>query len=173
MSEMFPIDKVHGRSTRAPATGRRGMIASAHPLATHAGLNVLRQGGNAVDAAVAVASTLNVVEPYMSGMGGVGVGLVYMKSEGRTRALDFSGRAASAAQPEKFDLVTRDRGPRAPLVPGNLSGWLTMHDAYGTLPLGKLFEEAIDYAANGYPVTPMNADTIKALFVRFAARLCR
>ncbi len=168
MSEMFPIDKVHGRSTRAPATGRRGMIASAHPLATHAGLNALRQGGNAVDAAVAVASTLNVVEPYMSGMGGVGVGLVYMKSEGRTRALDFSGRAASAAQPEKFDQVTRDRGPRAPLVPGNLSGWLTMHGAYGTLPLDQLFKEAIDYAANGYPVTPMNADTIKALFVRFS-----
>lgn len=168
MSEMFPIDKVHGRSTRAPATGRRGMIASAHPLASHAGVNVLRKGGNAVDAAVAVASTLNVVEPYMSGMGGVGVGLVYMKSEGRTRALDFSGRAASSAQPELFDLVSRDRGPRAPLVPGNLSGWLTMHSAYGTLPLDQLFREAIDYATNGYPITPMNADTIKALFVRFA-----
>ena len=168
MSEMFPIDKVHGRSTRAPATGRRGMAAAAHPLATHAGLNILRQGGNAVDAAVAVASTLNVVEPYMSGMGGVGVALVYVKSEGRTRALDFTGRAASGAQPEMFDQITRDRGPRAPLVPGNLSGWLTMHDAYGTLPLDQLFKEAIDYAANGYPITPMNAETIKGSFVRFA-----
>ena len=168
MSEMFPIDKVHGRSTRAPAMGRRGMIASAHPLASNAGVNALRKGGNAIDAAVAVASTLNVVEPYMSGMGGVGVGLVYVKSEGRTRALDFSGRAASAARPEMFDEVTRDRGPRAPLVPGNLSGWLTMHSAYGTLPLDKLFEEAIDFAANGYPITPMNAETIKNTFERFA-----
>ena len=152
MTEMFPIDKVHGRSTRAPAFGRRGMIASAHPLASNAGVNALRKGGNAIDAAVAVASTLNVVEPYMSGMGGVGVGLVYVKAEGRTRALDFSGRAASAATPEMFDQVTRDRGPRAPLVPGNLSGWLTMHNAYGTLPLDTLFEEAIDFAANGYPL---------------------
>ena len=168
MSEMFPIDKVHGRSTRAPAFGRRGMIASAHPLASNAGVNALRKGGNAIDAAVAVASTLNVVEPYMSGMGGVGVGLVYVKSEGRTRALDFSGRAASAATPEMFDQVTRDRGPRAPLVPGNLSGWLTMHSAYGTLPLDKLFEEAIDYAANGYPITPMNAETIANMYERFS-----
>ena len=168
MNEMFPIDKVHGRSTRAPATGRRGMAASAHPLATHAGLNALRQGGNAIDAAVAVASTLNVVEPYMSGMGGVGVGLVYVKAEGRTRALDFSGRAASTAHPEMFDKFSRGTGPRAPLVPGNLSGWLTMHSAYGSLPLDQLFKEAIDYAANGYPITPMNAEVIKGTFERHA-----
>ena len=168
MNEMFPIDKVHGRSTRAPATGRRGMAASAHPLATHAGLNALRQGGNAIDAAVAVASTLNVVEPYMSGMGGVGVGLVYIRAEGRTRALDFSGRAASTARPEMFDKFSRGTGPRAPLVPGNLSGWLTMHSAYGSLPLDQLFKEAIDYAANGYPITPMNAEVIKGTFERHA-----
>ncbi len=168
MIEMFPSDTAHGRSNRAPATGRRGMVASAHPLATHAGLNVLRDRGNAIDAAVAVAAALNVVEPYMSGMGGVGVALVYVASEGRTRYLDFSGRAASTAQPQMFDNVTRDMGPLAPLVPGNLSGWITMHGAYGSLPLSRLFKEAIDYAENGYPITPMNAHVIEGAVERFA-----
>ena len=167
MAGMFPSDTSHGRSNRAPATGRRGMVASAQPLATHAGLNILRDGGNAVDAAVGVAAALNVVEPYMSGMGGVGLALVYVAAEGRTRCLNFSGRAASAAQPEMFTNVTRESGPLAPLVPGNLSGWLTMHAEYGTMGLDRLFEEAIDYAENGYPVTPMNAHVIEETFKRF------
>ena len=83
---LFPDGSTsHGRSTRAPASGRNGMVASAHPYASRAGLDVLKDGGNAIDAAVAVATTLNVAEPYMSGVGGIGLALVYVAREARTR----------------------------------------------------------------------------------------
>ena len=69
------------------------MVASAHPYASQAGLDILKNGGNAIDAAVAVASTLNVAEPYMSGIGGIGIALIYIAKEGRTRVLNFSAHA--------------------------------------------------------------------------------
>lgn len=153
----FPSDTLHGRSTRAPATGRRGMVAAGHPCATQAGLDVLKEGGNAFDAAVAVAATLNVVEPYMSGMGGIGIALTYSANDGRSRVLDFSGRSASAATPDAYTAKTQAMGARAPLVPGNVAGWTTLQAAYGKLPLRRCFRDAIDYAEYGFPFTPFNA----------------
>ncbi len=156
----------HGRSTRAPATGQNGMVASAHPYATRAGLDVLRDGGNAIDAAVAVASTLNVAEPYMSGVGGIGIALVYIAKEGRTRVLNFSGHAPNAAQPEMYDHLNAETGPIAPLVPGNVSGWMTMHDTYGSLPLSRVMRDAIQYADKGIALTPFNAAMVEENLVR-------
>ncbi len=170
MSEIAAIDPdalfphgatTHGRSTRAPATGQNGMVASAHPYATRAGLDVLRDGGNAIDAAVAVASTLNVVEPYMSGVGGIGLALIYVAGEGRTRALNFSGHAPHAAKPEMYDQFNIETGPLAPLVPGNVSGWMTMHEEYGSLSLQRVFRDAIRYSEEGIVLTPFNANTIE------------
>ena len=89
-----------------PATSRHGMVSSAHPLATEAGLEILRAGGNAFDAAVAVAAALNVVEPMMSGMGGYGTILVYSVSEGRLRYLDSSGRIPKAVDPDVYRAPT-------------------------------------------------------------------
>ena len=117
------------------------MVASAHPYATRAGLDALRAGGNAIDAAVAVAATLNVVEPYMSGMGGVGVALVYIASENRTRVLNYSGHAPAAAAPELYDDENVTIGPLSPLVPGNIGGWMMMHREYGRLPRESLFKQ--------------------------------
>jgi len=153
----------HGRSARAPAVGARGMVASAHPFATRAGLEALQDGGNAIDAAVAVASTLNVVEPYMSGMAGIGVALIYIASENRTRVLNFSGNAPQAATPDIYDDVNVELGPLAPLVPGNIGGWMTMHSEYGKLDRKQLFRRAIEYAAEGVPLTPFNARTLSTL----------
>src|SRR5262245_18559471 len=79
-----------------PAVGTRGVVSSAHPLATRAGLEILEAGGNAFDAAVAVAATLNVVEPMMSGMGGFGVTLLYDARTGTVRCLDSSSRFPAA-----------------------------------------------------------------------------
>ena len=145
---------------RPAAVGVNGMVASAHPLASLAGLNVLRDGGNAFDAVVAIASTLNVVEPYMSGLGGIGVALAYIAREDRVRALDFSGRMPAAAVPELFTDETKENGILASLVPGNPAGWLTLHDTYGSLERERLFEAAIGYAENGFPVTHINSRII-------------
>ena len=159
---LFPIGtSPHGRSARAPAVGSRGMVASAHPYASQAGLDILKNGGNAIDAAVAVASTLNVAEPYMSGVGGIGIALIYIAKEGRTRVLNFSGHAPNAAQPEIYDHLNAETGPIAPLVPGNVSGWMTMHETYGSLPLSMLMRDAIRYADEGIALTPFNAAMVE------------
>ena len=150
----------HGDSTRPPATGRRGMVASGSQHATIAGLQALQAGGNAVDAAVAVAAGLNVAEPFMSGMGGVGIALVYMASEGATRTINYSGHAPNDIDPSTMTRDDMEYGPLSMLVPGNIGGWLTMHDEYGTLPRAKVFEYAIDLAENGVPMTPLMATTI-------------
>jgi gamma-glutamyltranspeptidase/glutathione hydrolase len=142
------------------------MVASAHPYATRAGLDVLRDGGNAIDAAVAVASTLNIAEPYMSGVGGIGIAMVYIAKENRTRILNFSGHAPNAAQPDMYDHLNVETGPIAPLVPGNVSGWMTMHDTYGSLPLTRVMRDAIQYADDGVALTPFNASMVEENLVR-------
>src|SRR5262245_60366481 len=91
-----PGNAPQGNTASRPAVGKHGMISSAHPLATQAGLEVLEAGGNAFDATVAVATTLNVVEPMMSGMGGFGVTLLYDADKGALRCLDASGRFPAA-----------------------------------------------------------------------------
>ena len=140
--------------------GVNGMVAAAHPLASQAGQRILMQGGNAIDGAVATAAALNVVEPYMSGMGGIGLALIYLAGEGRIRALNFSGRMPKSAHPDRFTEETKWTGTLASLVPGNVAGWLTMHAEYGTLELEQLFGPAIDYAENGFPVTNLNSRTM-------------
>jgi len=146
--------------SRPVAMGVNGMVSSAHPLASMAGLRVLVDGGNAFDAAVTTASVLNVVEPYMSGMGGIGVGLAYVADEGRVRTLDFSGRAPLAAEPSLYTDEAKEIGILAAMVPGNVAGWLTLHETYGTLDRRRLFKPAIDYAENGIPVTYLNSAKI-------------
>ena len=140
--------------------GANGMVSSAHPLASAVGVRVLADGGNAFDAAVATAVTLNVVEPYMSGVGGVGVALAYLAKEGRIRALNFSGRAPKAAEPDRFTDESKQFSTLASLVPGNLDGWLTLHQRYGSLDVRRLFQPAIDYAENGFPITYFGSATI-------------
>ena len=140
--------------------GTDGMVASAHPLATLAGLHVLLDGGNAFDAAIATAVTLSVVEPHMSGVGGIGVALAHVAREGRVRALNFSGRAPGAAEPSRFTEETKETGILAPLVPGSVAGGLTLHERYGTLDRDRLFRPAIDYAENGFPVTSLTSYVI-------------
>src|SRR4029077_15864650 len=91
-----PDEPANRNTASRPAVGKQGMISSAHPLATQAGVEILAAGGNALDAAVAVAATLNVVEPMMSGMGGFGVTLLYDVEKGALRCLDASGRFPAA-----------------------------------------------------------------------------
>ena len=143
------------------------MVSAGNMLATMAGVRMLAEGGNAFDAAVAVGTTLGVVEPYHSGPGGVGTAIVRLAGESVSRALDFSGRTPAAADPERQSADTRDLGVLAPLVPGNGAGWLELHRKHGSLELERVFTPAIDYAENGYPTTYQNSSVID----EFADRL--
>ena len=146
-----------GLAHRPAVTGRRGAVASAHPLASLAGLSMLQQGGNAIDAAVATAAALNVVEPYMSGAGGVGYMVIQAAGQAQPVVLDYIGRAPGAATPDQFpDHSSKDDGIKSPLVPGALGGWLMALERFGTLDRATVFAPAIDYAENGFPLTIKN-----------------
>jgi gamma-glutamyltranspeptidase/glutathione hydrolase len=153
-------------SMRPAVAGLNGAVASAHPLATQAGLAVLRSGGNAVDAVVATAVALGVVEPYMSGPAGVGFLLLHQVQGHGADAdgivLNFSGHAPAAATPERFTPETQDRGPRASLVPGNVAGWLEALRRYGTLSAQRAFAPAIELAERGFPLHRFNVQALDA-----------
>ena len=143
--------------TRSVVLGRNGMIATSQPLASAAGLKVLQEGGHAVDAAIAAAAVLAVVEPSMTGIGGDLFAIVY---DGRTktlRALNASGRSAYGATPEAFasrGLTTvPSNGVHSVTVPGVVDGWAALLSTYGTRRLAQLLAPAINYAKNGYAVS--------------------
>jgi gamma-glutamyltranspeptidase / glutathione hydrolase len=146
---------------RPAVMGRNGVVASAHPAASLAGLKVLMNGGNAVDAAVAVASTLNVAEPYMSGLGGDGIMLITTPGANRPVVLDYSGPAPSGVKPEEMTADDMMNGPKAPLVPGAPAGWFAALEQYGTRRPDELLSDAIELAENGSPVTHKNAMFIR------------
>jgi gamma-glutamyltranspeptidase/glutathione hydrolase len=144
-----------GTVHRATVTGRRGMVASAHPLASLAGLRILMQGGNAIDAAVATAAALNVVEPYMSGIGGVGYMHIYSARENEHKILDYVGLTPRATALKFYDRPEKKAlGPLSPLVPGACGGWLEALRRYGTMDAGTVLAPAIEYAEQGFAVLP-------------------
>ena len=146
----------HRLAYRPTVMGRRGVVASAHPLASMAGIEMLLAGGNAVDAAVAVASTLNVVEPFMSGAGGIGLMLVSRGSE--RHVLDFVGRAPKAAAAARCTDDELVGGPKSCATPGNLGGWLAALEHFGTMDRARVLAPAIGHAERGVPLTFKNVE---------------
>ncbi len=147
-----------GRSTvYAP----NGVAATSQPLATSAALGVLQNGGNAIDAAVAAAAVLNVVEPHMTGMGGDVFAILWSAREGRLVGLDASGRSGSLATPDTLLALgmqrVPSRGAGSVTVPGALSGWAALLEEYGTLTLAEALQPAIEIAEGGFPVSPIIA----------------
>lgn len=133
------------------------VVCTAQPLATAAGLRILEAGGNAVDAALAAAITLTVVEPVSNGIGGDLFAIVWDGTA--LQGLNASGRAPRGFTPEHFSRYT-DMPPRgwdSVTVPGTVSGWRALSDRYGSLPFTDLFTSAIHYARHGYLVSPMVA----------------
>jgi gamma-glutamyltranspeptidase/glutathione hydrolase len=150
------------RTWRVLATGRRGAVGSNHALATQAGVDILRGGGNAADAAVAVASTLGVVEPQMSGAGGDGFYLVYEAGPRRATVINATGSAPRAATAEHYAAGIPKSGAAAFSTPGAVDGWLTLLGRFGTRPAPQLFESAIYYAREGFGLTRRLRDFIAA-----------
>jgi gamma-glutamyltranspeptidase len=142
------------RCYRPLIIGRRGAVAANHPLAAQAGLLALRAGGNAVDAAVATAVSLAVVEPMMSGLGGDAFYHVFDAKIGRSIVVNGTGPAPLAATPERYAAGIPRTGPLSVSVPGLLGGLGLMHHRFGRLPWRDLFAEAIHYARNGFGATP-------------------
>ena len=143
--------------SRSIVMGRNGMIATSQPLASAAGLKVLQDGGNAIDAAVTAAAVLGVVEPSMTGIGGDLFAIVYDAKSGKMHVLNASGRSAYAATPDAFKArnltAVPSTGVLSVSVPGVVDGWATLLKAHGTIPLARAVAPAIQYAKNGYPVS--------------------
>jgi gamma-glutamyltranspeptidase/glutathione hydrolase len=154
------------RATRSVVMARNGVIATSQPLASAAGLAVLQNGGNAIDAAVTAAAVLSVVEPTMNGIGGDLFALVYDPKTKRVRALNASGRAPAAATIEEFKRRNLQsipyRGELAVSVPGVVDGWSELLAEHGTIGLDKALAPAIRYARDGYAVSEIIAHQWKA-----------
>ncbi|QQR88483.1 MAG: gamma-glutamyltransferase [Flavobacteriales bacterium] len=139
------------------------MVVSAHPLATAVGVEVLRAGGNAIDAAVAVHWALAVVAPWAGNIGGGGFAVIRL-NDGRALSLDFRETAPAAATRDMF-LDTAGKpmpmasrfGHRSAGVPGSVAGLFALHDSLGSLPMERLIQPAIDLAAHGCALTPLEA----------------
>ena len=130
-----------------------GIVAAAHPLAAQAGVRVMAQGGNAFDAAAAVATALNVVEPYMSGLAGMGMATCYVARERRVRTLDFVPRVPRQFPTGRFkERAELKRGAQGAGTPGNLAGWCELVRAYGKKPLADALAPAIGLARDGFPI---------------------
>jgi gamma-glutamyltranspeptidase / glutathione hydrolase len=156
---------------RPVVAGLNAAVASAHPLATQAGIEMLRRGGNAVDAVIATAAALGVVEPYMSGPGGVGFLLLHLAPKHRggkteARVLNFSGNTPARGTPDQFTEESKEHGVRASLIPGNVAGWFEALTTCGSLPAKEVFAPAIALAADGFPLHPFNVDLIAGSLAR-------
>lgn len=155
------------QQSRSPVLARNGMVVTSQPLAAQAGLRILMQGGNAIDAAVATAATLNVVEPMMVGMGGDMFTIVYIAKEHKYYVLNASGKAPSGATVAHLNALgysydPKNWGPGSGMpsggildvtVPGSLWGWDEMLRRFGTMKFDRVLAPAIDYAQNGFAVS--------------------
>ncbi len=142
------------------ATGRQGMVVTAGDQASAAGVEMLKRGGNAVDAAVAASFAISVIRPQSTGIGGGGFFLLYLAKSKETIAVDFRERAPLAATRDMFvrggkaiPELSRN-GPLAVAVPGLVAGLVEVQKEYGTMPLKEVMAPAIRLAEDGFPIYP-------------------
>ena len=174
---VVPAAMPQSGAARAPvplATGTSGMVSTAHPLATRAGVEILRAGGNAFDAAVAIAAVLNVVEPEMSGMGGYGTIVIYDAAKREARFLNSSGRIPASIDSDAFrapapGYLENRRGAKAVSTPGNLHAWEALSKTYGRLAWGRILAPAIALASDGFMIDAPLAASISSAFASFPA----
>ena len=160
-------DRPFGRASsgRSAVLARNGMVATSQPLASQAGLRILRQGGNAIDAAVATAAVLAVVEPMMTGPGGDLFVLAYIAETDELVGLNASGFAPEKTGIDFFQSrglkSIQTSGPFSVTVPGAVEGWAMLLEKHGTMSLGQVLAPAIEYAEEGFAVSEIIAGTWK------------
>ncbi len=154
-------DRITGKSfaTRSEVIAQNGMAATSHPLATQVALDILKQGGNAIDAAIAANATLGLVEPTGNGMGGDLFAIIWDAKTKKLYGLNSSGYSPKDLTLEYFKKNNLKKipayGPLPVTVPGCVDGWFEMHKKFGKLPMMKNLQPAIDYARNGFPMTEL------------------
>ncbi|MFH1943323.1 MAG: gamma-glutamyltransferase [bacterium] len=154
------------------AVGQKGMVSTAHPLATEAGLEILKADGNAFDAAVAIAAALNVVEPMMSGMGGYGTIVVWDAEKKQARFLNSSSRIPRSVDSDVYrpptpGYIENRRGAKAVSTPGNVHAWEAMSEEYGKLKWKNPFQPAIRLAEDGFVISEPTALMIERAYPSF------
>ncbi|WP_420151042.1 gamma-glutamyltransferase [Spirosoma sp.] len=170
-------DRPRGLSfaTRSPVLGRHGMVATSHPLATQIGLDILKQGGTAVDAAIAANAALGVVEPNNGGIGGDLFAIIWSAKEHKLYGLNASGRSPKGLTYDTLRKVLEKRtllplyGPLSVSVPGTVDGWFQLHQRFGKLPMRDLLAPSIRYAREGVPVPQVIAYSWQVAYNRLAA----
>lgn len=155
----FDAQKYDYPSRRSVIYGRKGMVCTSQPLAAQAGLDILKRGGNAIDAAIAAAACMTVLEPTSNGIGSDAFALVWTKGE--LFGLNASGRAPRSISAKTVKELGYSEMPRRGwipvMVPGAPSAWAELSGTYGRLPLSEVLEPAIAYAREGYAVSPVIA----------------
>jgi gamma-glutamyltranspeptidase/glutathione hydrolase len=169
----FAQDRLTGRNfaSRSEVIGQHGMVASSHPLATQIGLDILKKGGTAVDAVIAVDAALGLMEPTGSGIGGDLFAIVWDAKTKKLYGLNASGRSPKSLTLDYFKKQNITKiptiGPLPVSVPGCVDGWFELHKKFGKLPMKEILDPAIQYAENGFPVTELIAFYLKGSVTNF------
>lgn len=156
-------DRITGESfaTRSVVLGQNGMVATSHPLATQIGLDILKDGGNAIDAAIAANAALGLMEPTGCGIGGDLFAIVWDAKTKKLYGLNASGRSPEKLTLDYFEKNNMSKipshGPLPVSVPGAVDGWFELHGKFGTKPMTEILAPAIDYAEKGFPLTELIA----------------
>ena len=164
---LFSQDRITGElfSTRSEVIAKNGMVATSHPLASQVGIDILKKGGNAIDAAIAANAAIGLMEPTGNGIGGDLFAIVWIEKEKKLYGLNASGRSPKKLTIEYFkENNFQSIPPYGPLpvsVPGCVDGWFELHDKFGKIKMSELLEPTIKYAENGFPVTELVAYYMK------------
>ncbi|WP_297895551.1 gamma-glutamyltransferase [Shewanella sp.] len=162
-SGVLAMDRITGKAfaTRSEVYATHGMAATSQPLATQVAIDILKQGGSAVDAAIAANAMLGLVEPTGSGVGGDLFAIVWSAKDKRLYGLNASGRSPKSLSLEKLKSLGLDYlpplGPLPVSVPGAVDGWFELHNKFGKLPMADNLAPAIHYARDGFPVSELIA----------------
>ena len=161
--------------SRSPVYARNGMAATAHPLATQIALDVLKAGGNAVDAAIAANAALGLMEPTGNGIGGDLFAIIYDPKTGKLHGLNGSGRSPKGQTLKQLKAKLGNAKSLPPLgalpvtIPGTVDAWFTMHARFGSKPMAELLAPTIRYAREGHPVAPVIAEYYRRALRNFEA----